>query len=428
MSRRVTFIHTADLHLGAPFRGLRALSSKWANRLLTAIPESYDRMVDAAIARDVDFVVVSGDIFDSARPSYVDYLHFFEGLERLGEAGISVYLITGNHDPYTSWQHDFFSLPSNATMLPGDRPGFALVERDGEPLCLIGGRGYYNQTWPTDECIAEGVTREAAVRALAVQHPHAAEAPFAVGLLHTGLNLDPVKAPVDPAFLMRAGMDYWALGHIHMKCAYPSFDDPRLVFSGCIQGRDIKETGERGVFCVTLREGAKNELEFIPTASVVWQRMHVDVSDCANLPDITDKIMRELFRENGKAHCEEMVVRIALEGATPMHAMLDRADVIAGLRKHVNDAYSAFFCDALANLTVPPRDKEALRREGLFPAVFLQVAGAQRSNPDEAIAFLQDEFIKKNIQLPGAYTRNIDAFAEEAENLVLDLLAQGDEQ
>ena len=65
MSKRVTFIHAADLHLGAPFRGLRALSSKWANRLLTAIPESYDRMVDAAIARDVDFVVVSGDIFDS---------------------------------------------------------------------------------------------------------------------------------------------------------------------------------------------------------------------------------------------------------------------------------------------------------------------------------------------------------------------------
>ena len=217
MSKRVTFIHASDLHLGAPFRGLRALSSKWANRLLSAIPESYDRMVDAAIARDVDFVVVSGDIFDSARPSYGDYLHFFEGLERLGEAGIPVYLITGNHDPYTSWQHDFFSLPPNATMLPGDRPGFALVERDGQPLCLIGGRGYYNQTWPMDECIAEGVTREAAEQALAVQHPHAAEAPFAVGLLHTGLNLDPVKAPVDPAVLMHAGMDYWALGHIHMK-------------------------------------------------------------------------------------------------------------------------------------------------------------------------------------------------------------------
>ncbi len=78
--------------------------------------------------------------------------------------------MTGNHDPYTSWQHDFFSLPPNATMLPGDRPGFALLERDGEPLCLIGGRGYYNQTWPTDECIAEGVTRAAAEQALAAEY------------------------------------------------------------------------------------------------------------------------------------------------------------------------------------------------------------------------------------------------------------------
>lgn len=428
MPKRVTFIHAADLHLGAPFRGLRALSGKWANRLLTAIGEAYDRVIDAAISRDVDFVVMAGDMFDLARPSYSDYLHFFAGFERLNEAGIPAYLVTGNHDPYTSWQHDFFSLPPNTTMLPADRPGFALVERDGEPLCLIGGRGYYNQTWPMDECIAEGVTRTAAEEALALDYPRVAEAPFSVGLLHTGLNLDPVKAPVDPAVLLRSGMDYWALGHIHVKYAYPSFDDPRLVFSGCIQGRDIKETGERGICCVTLSEGAPNVVEFIPTASVVWQRMRIDVADCANLPDITDKILRELFRENGKAHCEEMVVRIALEGATPLHTILEREDVLAGLRKHVNDACPAFFCDALTDETVPPRDKEALLREGLFPAVFLQVAAAQRNNPDEAIAFLQDEFLKKNIQLPSAYTRNVDKLAESAENLVLDLLAQDDDR
>ena len=281
MSERVTFIHAADLHLGAPFRGLRALSDAWADRLLSAIAEAYDRVIDAAIVREVDFVVIAGDIFDSARPSYGDYLHFFEGLKRLDAAGIPAYLVTGNHDPYTSWQHEFFSLPPNAVMLPGDRPGFELFERDGKPLCLIAGRGYYNQTWPADECIAEGVTRAAAISALAGAHPEASEAPFAVGVLHAGLHLDPVKAPVDPETLMRAGMDYWALGHIHQKYAYPSFDDPRIAFSGCIQGRDIRETGERGVFQVTLREGFANEIEFIPTASVVWQRMRVDVSDCS---------------------------------------------------------------------------------------------------------------------------------------------------
>lgn len=427
MPKRLTFIHAADLHLGAPFRGLRALSDEWATRLLTALLESYDRVIDAALSREVDFVVIAGDIFDSARASYGEYRHFFDGLRRLEEAGIPAYLVTGNHDPYTSWQHDFFSLPSNAHMLPGDHPGFVLFERDGEPLCLIGGRGYYNQTWPADECIAEGVTRAAAEAALTALNPRVAEAPFAVGLLHTGLHLDPVKAPVEPDVLMRAGMDYWALGHIHLKYAYPSFDDPRLVFSGCIQGRDIRETGERGIYQVTLTEGAPNQIDFIPTASVVWQRMRVDVSDCANLPAVTDKIMRELFRENGKAHCEEMVVRVTLTGATPLHTMLERDDVLSELRKHINDAYPVFFCDALVDATEQPRDKEALRREGLFPAVFLQVAEAQRANPDDEIAFIQDEFLRKNVQLPSSYTRSIDELAEEAENLVLDLLAQRDD-
>lgn len=101
-----------------------------------------------------------------------------------------------------------------------------------------GGRGYYNQTWPADENIAEGVTRAEAVRALGER---AAAAPYGVGVLHTGLDLDPVKAPTDPAVLMRAGFDYWPLGTF--ICAMPR---PRTIPSGvfgCIQGRDIKETG-----------------------------------------------------------------------------------------------------------------------------------------------------------------------------------------
>ena len=64
-------------------------------------------------------------------------------------------------------------------------------------------------------------------------------APFCVGVIHTGLDLDPNKAPVSPAKLLRAGFDYWALGHVHKRLIYTE-DNPRLAFSGCIQGRDIK--------------------------------------------------------------------------------------------------------------------------------------------------------------------------------------------
>ncbi len=427
MTTSIKILHAADLHLGAPFRGLGHVSKTWATRLTRAITESFDRVIDIAIERKVDFMVVSGDIFDATRASYGDYLYFFEGMRRLGKEGIPVYMVTGNHDPYTSWKQGLLLLPENVHMLPADRPGFELFCRDGEPLCLIGGRGYYNQTWPADKCIAEGITRALGEEALAEASPDASSAPFAIGILHTGLNLDPVKAPVKPSVMMKAGMDYWACGHIHQRYAYPSEENPRIVFSGCIQGRDIKETGPRGVYEVTLSQGKPPHIEFIPTASVVWQKMKVDISDCSTLPGVSDLIMRELFRVNGKAHCEEMVSRITLKGETALHSVLARPEVCEDLRKHINDSYSAFFCDMIIDETRTPRDKEALREEGLFPAVLMKVAADQKANPEDQVAFLQEEFLSRGLQFPGACARKVDKLTDRAEDLVLDLLSRGEQ-
>lgn len=420
MAKQLTFIHASDLHLGASFRGVQALSETWAHKLVAAIPESYSRVIDAALSNQVDFVVIAGDIFDSARTSYADYLRFFEGLNRLNSEGIPVYLCTGNHDPYTSWQQDFFALPSNTTMLSADKPSFAVFEKEGEPLALIGGRGFFNQAWPIDENIAEGVTREQAEKATGVK------APFAIGVLHTGLNLDTEKAPTSPTELLRAGMDYWALGHIHIKYCYPQ-DNPQLVFSGCIQGRDIKETGERGVFKVTLHEDLPNQLEFIPTATIVWQQMEIDIGDCASLVEVTEKIIRELFYENSKSLCEEMCTRITLVGKTELHKVLSKQGVLEDLRKSINDSYPVFYCDTLLDKTTLPLDKEVLMKEGLFPAVFMQASASFYNDREEVVAFLEDEFLKKNLPLSRSCERKALDLVTEAEDLVLDLLGQGDD-
>ena len=420
MADTLRFIHAADLHIGASFRGLRALSPRWADRLIDAIPRAWDRVVDAAVRNEVDFVVVAGDVFDTARASYRDYLRFFRGLERLEEAGIASYLCTGNHDPYATWQQDFFSLPDHAVMLAADRPDFALHERDGHPLCVIAGRGYPNKVWADDQDIAMGITRAAAEAALG---PRAAEAPFGVGVLHTGLDLDPVKAPTSPRGLRLAGLDYWALGHIHRRWVDDEAD-PRLAFSGCIQGRDIRETGRRGVMLVTLEKGAPNRAEFIPTASIVWQQVEVDASESPTLPALVEKVMRELFTVNGRSSCEEMVTRITLTGATALHEVLARPGVLEDVRASINDSYPEFFCDALVDETTRPRDMEALRAEGLFPAVFLHAAEALRADPAEERAYLQEEFLRRGIQLPSAPSGQLDKLAAEAQNLVLDLLTQ----
>lgn len=364
MADKLTFIHAADLHIGAPFRGLRAVSDEWARRLSDAIPAAWDRAVEAAVSRQVDFVIVAGDIFDSVRASYRDYLRFFEGLKRLDAEGIPSYLCTGNHDPLSLWQKDFFALPPSATMLAADHPDFALFERDGRPLAIIAGRGYPNKVWSCHEDISEGLTRRDAIAALG---PAAEEAPFAVGVLHTGLNLDPVKAPTNPDKLLRAGFDYWALGHIHRRFVNDE-NDPRVVFSGCVQGRDVRETGSRGVYAVELERHARPRLTFVPTASVVWEQLAVDISDCANIPALVKKVMRELFAVNGTVSCEMMITRITLTGTTALREVLERPGVLEDVRASINESYSEFFCDSLVDRTRAPIDEAALRAEGLFPS------------------------------------------------------------
>lgn len=424
MAQTLTFLHTADLHLGAPFRGLRALSPEWADRLCEAIPAAFDRVVETAIAREVAFVVIAGDVFDEARASYGDYVRFFKGIERLSDAGIFTYMCTGNHDPYTQWQQDFFELPKRALLFEAARPSFALFERDGEPLCVLGGRGYPNKVWGSDRDIAEGLTRAAAEHELGAR---AAEAPFGVGVLHTGLNLDTMKAPTSPDRLLRAGFDYWALGHIHM----PYVDDaanPRLVFSGCIQGRDIKETGPRGVNVVTLEQGAPNKVEFVPTASVTWQRFEVNIEECASVPEVVGKVMSEQFAVNGRAQCERMISRITLVGKTPLHDVLSRPRVLDDMRIELCEARDDFFVDALIDKTTRPLDRAKLREERTFVSAMLDASSSMSAQADDQVAYLQEEFLRRGVAMPSLSAAEVARLTQEAENMALDLLISEGEQ
>lgn len=416
MTESVRFIHVADLHLGAPVRGVCHAGPEWAARLQRAIPEAFERVVDVALEREADFMVVAGDVFDTSRPSYRDYLRFFEGLRRLDEAGIPVYLVAGNHDPFTLWGRGVELLPKSARMLGVGGPEFALFERDGEPLCLIGGRSYYNQTWPADESIAEGISRAAAEEAFG---PRAARAPLSVGVIHTGLDLDLSKAPVDQGELLSSGIDYWACGHLHRFTVRPSAGDPRIVFPGCVQARDVRETGERGC-CLVELGSASPSVEFIPTSSVVFQQIEVDVGACQTLADVVRLVQAELFRENGKVHCDEMVVRVALVGETALHEFLVRGEVTEDLRNHINNAYPSFLCDVITDLT-RPADEGALPT-GTFHEVVGDIADEERGREDVLVNYVQSELVKRGIAVPASLARQVGAFNDRAERIVLDLL------
>ena len=140
MARSVTFIHAADLHLGAPFRGLRAVSPVWADRLVKSIPDAYRKLIDETIREQVDFLIIAGDAFDASHPSYADFCLFRDGLERLHDANIPVYFCTGNHDPYARWAGEYGDLPENVHLFDPHEANYFIYEKEGESLAVLGGR------------------------------------------------------------------------------------------------------------------------------------------------------------------------------------------------------------------------------------------------------------------------------------------------
>ena len=87
---RASFIHLADTHLGYEQYGVRERFNDFSRAF-------WDITEDAA-NRQVDFVIIAGDLFNKRAIDALTLIHAIEGLKKLKEKGIPVVAIEGNHD------------------------------------------------------------------------------------------------------------------------------------------------------------------------------------------------------------------------------------------------------------------------------------------------------------------------------------------
>ncbi|GAA2285142.1 nuclease SbcCD subunit D [Streptomyces ruber] len=82
-------LHTSDWHLGRAFHrvGMLGAQAEFIGHLVTTVRE-----------RDVDAVVVSGDVYDRAVPPLAAVELFDDALHRLADLGVPTVMISGNHD------------------------------------------------------------------------------------------------------------------------------------------------------------------------------------------------------------------------------------------------------------------------------------------------------------------------------------------
>jgi len=82
-------LHTSDWHLGRAFHRVNMLGAQ---------AEFIGHLVATVRERDVDVVVVAGDVYDRAVPPLAAVELFDDALHRLADEGIPTVMISGNHD------------------------------------------------------------------------------------------------------------------------------------------------------------------------------------------------------------------------------------------------------------------------------------------------------------------------------------------
>ncbi|MFD1317827.1 metallophosphoesterase family protein [Loigolactobacillus zhaoyuanensis] len=274
------FIHAADLHLDTPFLGLRTAPAALWQQIYEATFTAFAKIVDAAIAEQVDFVCLVGDLYDHVERSIQAQLFLQKQLQRLATAAIPVYLSYGNHD-YVADSAAELPLPDNAHVFPSNGATFNLTTKDGQKVALSGFS--YAQRWVETD--------------MTPQFPVKTTADFQIGLLHgsqSGVaSAHAVYAPFSLAELNQKHYDYWALGHIHQQQILQS--QPPIVYAGNPQGRNPNEAGPRGYYLVS-QQGQRLLPEFRPVATIEWLTCSVSVAGAVRLTTIINTIEQALAK------------------------------------------------------------------------------------------------------------------------------------
>ncbi len=371
------FIHASDLHLGAPFEGIRVESPEIAAALSRSTYEALDAIVRMALAERAAFVLLAGDVCNRADGNLRAHLALRKAGRELRDAGIMLLIVHGNHDYLAPGMPDL-DWPDNCIVFGSETTDPAVISAGGSPIASVFGLSYGRR----DE-----------TENLARRFPKPPDGLFSIGLLHTACG--PVSehaayAPCTVEDLVGRGYDYWALGHIH-RYGILRQSAPTVAYSGNPQGLNPNETGPRGCLLVTVDDRKSATVEFRETDAVRWHVADVDIGGLAREQELLDALEARLDQASRDGRTS--LIRFRLVGRGPLHKLQADSAALAEIREHLRDRCRSMsgpvWTESIHVRTEPDLDLEARRAADDLLGDFLRIADELRGS-DERIAELAE--------------------------------------
>lgn len=415
----LTFVHAADLHLDSPFAGLAEVDPEIAALCREATFGAFERIVDLCIDREVDFLLIAGDIYDSDERSLRAQLSFRDGLTRLDESGIRAYIVHGNHDPLDQWISTL-NWPKGVHVFRGGAVQSLVHEsRDGSRAVIHG------MSFPTRKVRQN----------LAKKFKRSSEMAFHIGLLHCNVGSNTGHEPYAPCMLddlICSGLDYWALGHVHSKNVLSS-RSPAVVYPGNSQGRNTREGGPRGCYYVEVDTDGSVALEFAPTDRVRWFDDEIEIKKIESEDSLLNELETKIEATQREADGRPALLRIKLTGRGELHDTLQRTGYVGDLTIRFRDYGRArqplVWMMAIVDRTRPAVDVAERRRSQDIIGDFLRLVEEYESD-DTKMAELgeslkplfEDRRLRKVLSVPSS--KELRELLNQAEGLCLDRLLE----
>jgi DNA repair protein SbcD/Mre11 len=284
----VRFAHISDVHLGG-----------WKQEPLQKLNfQSFQLAIETCIKENLDFVLIAGDLFDTAYPGIEILKETFAEFKKLKEARIPCFIVAGSHD---------YSVSGKTFLDVLEKAGFCKnvmnVEEKEDHLLL-------------NPAIHEGVAiygypgKKSGLEIPELRKIKLNDSPgmFKIFMLHTTLDKAKGSLPIDAIEadnLPKA--DYYALGHLHLDFQYENFVYPGPVFPNNFQELEDLNFGS---FYIVENSGGRNSLKKI---ELKIKEIESVLFKTNNALTATEKIIEELDKRNLKDKIILLRVRGELE-------------------------------------------------------------------------------------------------------------------
>ena len=268
---------------------------------------------------------------------------------------------------------------------------------------------------------------------LAEEFHRTEDGPYAIGLLHCNVGDNTGHEPYAPCSvddLVRSGMDYWALGHVHTRRTLRSAD-PMIIYPGNPQGRSPKELGARGCYVIDVDDTGHAQERFVEVDVVRWFEEELSIVSLENDDQLIAEVENICTRIRTQSEGRPAIARVRITGRGPLYRTLARpgflADLVQRLRETEGRVQPFVWIERIELEARPEIDMEARRSGQDFVADFLHVVESYRDDPERIELLrpyldplIQSQRASRLIVKPTA--DDLTAYLELAQDICLDYL------